>query len=411
MLAHVFADFQANMWLYISIPFISGIIGYVTKVVAIKMMFAPMDFLGFKIGPIPIGWQGIVPRKAEKMATISVDLMTSRLINANEVFARLDPNRIAKEIEIPMLAAAEDITREVAQQYQPGLWEGMPEFARQKIIKKVQAESPAVVATIMSEVLKDVNKYFDIKHMVISNLLKDKRMLNEIFQKVGRQEFKFFSNAGFWFGLGIGVIQMVCWLLFQQAWMLPAFGGFVGFFSDWAALQMMFRPLTPKTIMGITFQGLFLKRQNEVAADYAALISKQLLTPANMMEELFRGALSDRIMELIQRNVREMIDAQTGSIRPLVVYAVGSQKYIEMKNVVTEKILAKLPETMKHMESYAEDAMDVRNTLVERMQRLSPEEFEGMLRPAFKEDEWSLIAVGAALGFIVGELQVQFMLH
>jgi hypothetical protein len=45
MLAQVIADFQANMWLYISIPFISGIIGYVTKVVAIKMMFAPMDFL------------------------------------------------------------------------------------------------------------------------------------------------------------------------------------------------------------------------------------------------------------------------------------------------------------------------------------------------------------------------------
>ena len=411
MLAHVFADFQANMWLYISIPFISGIIGYVTKVVAIKMMFAPMDFLGFKIGPIPIGWQGIVPRKAEKMATISVDLMTSRLINANEVFARLDPNRIAKEIEVPMTAAAEEITRAVAQQYQPGLWEAMPEFARQKIIKKMQAEAPLVVANIMREIQGNVEKYFDIKNMVISNLLKDRKMLNEIFQKVGRQEFKFFSNAGFYFGFGIGLIQMVCWLFFKQPWMLPAFGGFVGFFSDWAALQMMFRPLQPKKIMGVTVQGLFIKRQQEVAADYAALISKQLLTPANMMEELFRGALSDRIMELIQRNVREMIDAQTGSIRPLVVYAVGSQKYIEMKNVVTEKILAKLPETMKHMESYAEDAMDVRNTLVERMQRLSPEEFEGMLRPAFKEDEWSLIAVGAALGFIVGELQVQFMLH
>ena len=411
MLAHVFADFQANMWLYISIPFISGIIGYVTKVVAIKMMFAPMDFLGFKIGPIPIGWQGIVPRKAEKMATISVDLMTSRLINANEVFARLDPNRIAKEIEVPMTAAAEEITRAVAQQYQPGLWEAMPEFARQKIIKKMQAEAPLVVANIMREIQGNVEKYFDIKNMVISNLLKDRKMLNEIFQKVGRQEFKFFSNAGFYFGFGIGLIQMVCWLFFKQPWMLPAFGGFVGFFSDWAALQMMFRPLQPKKIMGVTVQGLFIKRQQEVAADYAALISKQLLTPANMMEELFRGALSDRIMELIQRNVREMIDAQTGSIRPLVVYAVGSQKYIEMKNVVTEKILAKLPETMKHMESYAEDAMDVRNTLVERMQRLSPEEFEGMLRPAFKEDEWSLIAVGAALGFLVGEMQVSFMLN
>lgn len=411
MLSQVIADFQANMWLYISIPFISGLIGYVTKVVAIKMMFAPMDFLGFRIFGIPIGWQGIVPRKAEKMATIAVDLMTSRLITANEVFARLDPNRIAKEIEGPMTAAAEEITRAVAQQYQPGLWEAMPEFARQKIIKKMQAEAPQVVANIMSEIQGDVDKYFDIKHMVISNLMKDRKMLNEIFQKVGRQEFRFFSNAGFYFGFGIGLIQMVCWIFFKQPWMLPAFGGFVGFFSDWAALQMMFRPLNPKKIMGFTVQGLFLKRQQEVARDYAALISKQLLTPSNMMEELFRGALSDRIMELIQRNVREMIDAQTGSIRPLVVYAVGSQKYIEMKNVVTEKILEKLPETMKHMESYAEDAMDVRNTLMERMQRLTAEEFEGMLRPAFKEDEWSLIMVGAALGFIVGEIQVQFMLN
>ncbi len=44
----------------------------------------------------------------------------------------VDPKRIAKEIEKPLMAAAEDITREVAQEYQPGLWEGMPEFARQR---------------------------------------------------------------------------------------------------------------------------------------------------------------------------------------------------------------------------------------------------------------------------------------
>lgn len=40
----IWADFQQNFWLYISIPFISGIIGYVTKVVAIQMMFAPLEF-------------------------------------------------------------------------------------------------------------------------------------------------------------------------------------------------------------------------------------------------------------------------------------------------------------------------------------------------------------------------------
>ncbi|MEL0027883.1 MAG: DUF445 domain-containing protein, partial [Perlucidibaca sp.] len=292
----------------------------------------------------------------------------------------------------------------------PGLWEGMPEFMRQKIITRVQGEVPLVVAEIMRAVQKDIPHYFDLKHMVISNLLKDKQKLNDIFQEVGHKEFKFFGVAGFYFGFTIGLIQMICWALFKAPWMLPAFGGFVGLVSDYLALQMLFRPLYPKKILGFTWQGLFLKRQQEVAADYAALISKQLLTPANMIEELFRGPMSDHIMELIQRHVRVLIDEQSGLARPLVVYAVGSSRYVEMKGVVAERIMAYLPEAMKHMETYAEEAMDVRNTLVERMKTLNSEEFEGMLRPAFKEDEWILITVGAVLGIVVGELQVHLML-
>ena len=401
------ADFKADMWLYISIPFISGIIGYVTKVVAIKMMFHPIEFWGIK--PF-FGWQGIVPRKSVKMATIAVDLMTERLIKPEEIFARLDPKRIAREIEVPMMEASEDIVREVMHQYQPGLWEGMPMFMRNSIIKRVKGEAPKIVQTIMSEVQHDVSRYFDIRHMVISNLQKDKALLNEVFQSVGKEELKFFCKAGFVFGFIIGIVQMVCWLVFRQPWMLPAFGGFVGFFSDWLALQMLFRPLHPKKIFGFTLHGLFLKRQHEVAGDYAALISKQMLTPGVMMEELFSGPRSDRVITLLQKHVRRVIDEQAGLARPLVLYAVGTEKYIAMKVTVAERILERLPETMKHMEAYAEDAMDVRNTLITRMRQLTPVEFEGMLRPAFKEEEWILILVGAVLGFMVGEMQITFML-
>ena len=412
MFQEMLADFQQNFWLYVSIPFISGLIGYVTKVVAIQMMFAPLEFKGLKLFGLPLVWQGIVPRKAEKMASIAVELMTSKLIKPEEIFARLDPKRIAKEIEKPLLSAAEEITREVAQQYQPGLWEGMPEFARQRLIKRVQAKAPEIVEHIMSEVQKNVTVYFDIKHMVVSNLTKDKRLLNEIFKKVGKQEFKFFSNVGFIFGFGIGIIQMACWIVTQgkYPWMLPLFGGFVGFFSDWMALQMMFRPLYPKKILGYTWQGLFIKRQNEVAADYAALISKQLLTSRNMMEELFTGSKADKVIELVSRHVKQEIDLQAGIVRPLVVYAIGGEKYQNLKADVAKRILAQLPDTMRYVESYAEDAMNIRQTLIERMQRLTPEEFEGMLRPAFKEDEWALIVVGAVLGFMVGEMQILFML-
>ena len=64
---------------------------------------------------------------------------------------------------------------------------------------------------------------------------------------------------------------------------------------------MMFRPLHPTKVMGFTLQGLFLKRQKEVARDYADLISRSLLTPANMMEELFRGTLTQAMLANVSR--------------------------------------------------------------------------------------------------------------
>lgn len=144
MLQTMIADFQQHFWLYVSIPFMSGLIGYVTKVIAIQMMFSPLEFKGIK--PFLAG-KVLCLVKPKKMATTAVELMTAKLIKPEEIFARLDPKRIAKEIEKPLMAAAEDITREVAQEYQPGLWEGMPEFARQRLIRRVQSKALKLSST------------------------------------------------------------------------------------------------------------------------------------------------------------------------------------------------------------------------------------------------------------------------
>jgi hypothetical protein len=43
------------------------------------------------------------------------------------------------------------------------------------------------------------------------------------------------------------------------------------------------------------------------------------------------------------------------------------------------------------------------------MVNLDPESFEGVLRPAFQQDEWKLIVAGAVLGLGAGVLQVLYM--
>ena len=41
----------------------------------------------------------------------------------------------------------------------------------------------------------------------------------------------------------------------------------------------------------------------------------------------------------------------------------------------------------------------------EKMQTLTPAEFERVLHPVFEEDEWTLIATGTVLGGIAGAAQ------
>jgi uncharacterized membrane protein YheB (UPF0754 family) len=403
-MSEILDDFLRNWYVYLSMPVIAALIGYGTKIVAIRMMFEPVEFKGVR--PL-LGWQGIVPRKAARMAAIACDTMTDRLISAGEVVSRLDPDRVAKELERPLLEAVDEITREIAHEYEPGLWETLPAQVRELIVRRVQAEAPKVVKAVLTRVQSDVDSVFDLKGMVVENLVRDKELLNRIFQQAGRREFQFIARSGLVFGFVIGCVQMVAWAGLRSPWVMPIFGGLTGWFTDWLALKMIFEPREPRRYLGLfQWQGLFLKRRKEVAADYGELIANEIITPHNVMAAVLRGPLADRLFAVVEKQVTSALDRQTRLARPLVALTVGSRRYQEMKHSVAEKVMHRMPDTLAYIEDYAEEAMDIRNTLVQKMQELSAEEFEELIRPAFRQDEWILITVGAVLGFAVGELQV-----
>ena len=404
----VLHDLASHWYINVSIPIVAAIIGYVTKLVAIRMMFQPIEFVGVR--PY-LGWQGIVPRRAARMASIAVDTMTRDLISASDVVTKLDPALVAKELAEPMRRATEDITREVMMQYQPGLWEAMPDPMRRVMIGRVQAETPRMIASVLADIQRDVDAVFDLKEMVITNLVTDKALLNRIFQEAGRKEFRFIARSGIWFGGAIGLLQMMLWVLFHEPLIMPAFGLIVGWFTDWLALKMIFNPKNPIRIGPWTIQGLFLKRRKEVAADYGALIADEIITPRKIIEAMLRGPLSDRVYALVRRQVQASLDRNAGLAKPLVVMTVGSTRYNEMKRTITTKVMDRLPETMSYLEDYARETMDVRNLLVTKMQDLDEQQFEALIRPAFEQDEWILITVGAMLGCSMGEIQALVLEH
>ena len=405
----VIADLGEHWPVYVTMPFVAALIGYVTKRVAIEMMFKPVEFVGVK--PF-LGWQGVLPANAERMAATATEMLTNNLVDPKEIFARLDPAQVAKEIEQPLLRIVEDVTREVMEQYQPRLWEVLPNTAQRLLLKRVQAEAPRAITKIMGEISENIEDVLDLKHMVVTNLVRDKALLNRLIRDISRPEMRFIARSGIVFGFSLGCVQLLVWALTKSPIVLPLFGIGIGWFTDWIALKMIFMPREPKRFFGFyTWQGVFQKRKDQVSADYGDMIAREIITIPNLLEAVLSGPKSDKLFAMITREVQRTIDAQASVVKPFVAMAVGSRRFQEMKQTAAAKAAARIPETIRHAESYAVNALDVRNAIVDRMRRLNPLEFEQLLRPAFRQDEWKLIAVGAVIGGLVGELQVLLLLH
>jgi len=379
------------------------LVGWSTNILALRMTFHPLEFLGIR--PY-LGWQGIIPSKAGSMAGKAVDLITNQLIKIEELFAQLDAARVTQEMGPELDRVSKKIIKEVMESQAPVVWLGMPNSVKEQLYQTIAKELPKVVEEMMEEIKNNINEFFDLKGMVVATLVKDKELLNRIFLKCGEKEFKFIERSGAYFGFLFGLIQMVVWYFYQPWWLLPLAGLMVGYITNMLALKLIFQPLRPVKIGPWKIQGLFIKRQPEVATEYAKIVAGQILTSPKIFDSIFYGPTSHKVAALVQLHVTRVVDLTAGSSKDLIQLIAGEKRYQVIKNIAFSSFIEDLRITISQVFVYAEEALDLEHTLRERMQALDAPEFQGFLRPVFQEDEWKLILVGAVLGGLAGLVQL-----
>lgn len=387
-----------SLLIYLAIPITSALVGWLTNVVAIKMTFYPIHFIGIK----PFGWQGIIPSKAAKMSSISVDLWTSKLINVKELFAKINPKKVAKEMLPEFDRISKEIMDEIMHEQAPEIWSRVPESVKKLAYSRISKDLPEIVTEMMTDIKDNIDEMFDIKDMVIKRLTKDKGLLNDMFLQVGDEEFKFIERSGFTFGFLFGIVQMLVWYFYPKFWILPLFGLLVGYATNWLALKLIFNPIEPISFLGVTYQGLFIKRQNEVSKEYAYMLAHDIFTFDRIFASIITGPTKDRFVNLITYHANHAIDEAAGLSKPVITLVAGKRSYEKIKNIAIDKTLKELPNSVKPVFPYAEKAMDLENIFRTRMQHLPPRDFVDFLRPVFQEDELKLILVGAVLGMGAG---------
>jgi len=399
---------------YGTIPVVAAVIGYGTNVVALWMMFYPLDFVGFfpqaRIGcglDLPLfGWQGVIPMKAQAMAEISVDMMTAKLINVEEVFARLDPQRVAQEVSDILPDIISDVVNEAGRKHCPKLWEYLPSSARQQIEDNVLKQSGELVMNFFRDLQRNIEKTLDLKHCTVERLVNNRELLNDMFLTCGKEEFAFIRVSGFYLGFFFGVIQMIVWMFIKDWWILPMCGVFVGYLTNVVALKVIFAPIQPRSVCGLfTVQGLFLQRQAQVSALYARMVSEQVLHASVLINALLEGPRNQKAFQLVDKHVAKSMEDVGSYYKPAFLLYFGAETWAGFRQGLCTEFRGKLPTLMNHITDFAQDSLQLETTLRERMEKLPAPEFERLLHAVFEQDEIKLIIVGAVLGAIVGFIQ------
>jgi len=395
-----------DFWKHLSIPFVAGFIGWVTNWVAIKLTFKPLEFVGWK--PF-LGWQGIIPSKAGKMAAIFVDKTMFRLGTLPELFQSMEPELIAEHVAQIMDRRLEAYTDEILYYDNPALWRVMPRALKEGVYERVRAEMPELIDGLIAEAAEEIEDLIDFKEMLVTRLENDKDLLNRLFLDAGTEEFKFIVRSGLYFGFLFGLIQLAVWIFYKEWWVLPAFGVLVGWATNWLAINMIFRPLNPKKIGPWTVQGLFLRRQREVAAAWCRLVTTEIITLQHIMYEMLYGPRAERAKEMIKKHIRPVADRVMTKYAPAAQIVVAEETLASIRDSVGEKAVQVSTDPFDHWPFNRNRAARAEELLRERMEGLPPDEFQDLLRPCFQEDEMKLILTGAVLGFLAGLGQLIFV--
>src|SRR5690242_9825578 len=286
----------------LTIPLFTGVIGWLINWTGLIMLFNPVRFHGRrvpgllefstllprKIQEIPgimqggVGWQGIVPARAAKMGSISVDKAISKLGTPAEFFQQLEPEKMAEHIVTMFEPEIPSIVDRTMRREHPGLWRSLPDRAKRAVYARVQGQLPEIVRQVTDDVGRHIDQLLDPKLMVVDHFERHPALVNRIFRDIGRKELRMMVNFGFLFGFLFGIPVAIITHFITWWWLLPVLGVFVGWTTNRLGMYVIFEPVEVRRIGPLKLHGLFLRRQDEVAEVYAKIIADEVVTLENI---------------------------------------------------------------------------------------------------------------------------------
>lgn len=189
-------------------------------------------------------------------------------------------------------------------------------------------------------------------------------------------------------------------------WLLPILAALIGWITNYLAVKMLFHPRKAISISGFQFQGVFPKRQKQLAVKLGTLVAEELLSMDQITNKIRDNATSEESMDAIGKRIEETIREKLVHAFPMLSMFLSDEMVEKVTNLFRSELKDFLSESVEELSHKLEMELDLKELVCEKVEGFSSDRVEELLLNLMKKEFKFIELVGAVLGFFIGCVQL-----
>ncbi len=384
-------------------PAVCALIGWITNVLAVKMIFRPHD----RVRVLGVAFQGVLPKHQRHFAAELAKVIHRDFIQTDDLVRVLEDPKVQDEVEVLARELWTRVVEDLKEALEPSRRTLLSPPFVEALLGQITREVRQLTPRLVEELRARSAEAFDLQAYVTQKVVDlGPRGLEQVIYEVSRRELVFIEYYGGIFGALLGLVQWgVLQVIGDSA--LPIVGAAVGTVTNWLAIQMLFYPREATRYLGLVeYQGMFPKRQQEIAGNLGTVAARDLIRPAEIFDTLFDrvvpNAVAPEHLALAEATVRD----RWPPVAQMLDRMLTEDERDALRQRALERLPAYLPEARAAFVDLAARNIEVEAMISDKVRGLDKSAFEGLLRGLFEREEVYLIIYGGLLGGLIGFLQL-----
>ncbi|GAA0814517.1 DUF445 domain-containing protein [Clostridium tertium] len=184
---------------------------------------------------------------------------------------------------------------------------------------------------------------------------------------------------------------------------LTIVGGLIGWITNILAIKLLFRPIKPVKIpiLNIEILGLIPKRKNEIAANIGEVISNELLSMDDILDQALSNSNGENFNSYITDKIKNIINEKLNIIP--MPFRIMAAPYID--EILNKEVPNAVDEISIDLLDKAKENVNIQEIVEEKINQLDLEKLEDIIIKVAKKELKHIEILGLVLGAIIGVLQ------